>query len=281
MTPSPYQQAIFDFITSGSGSAIINAVAGSGKTTTIVEAAKLLRPGGTNVFLAFNKSIATELQSRLPYYVQAATFHSTCLAAFRKTINPKVKIDAAKSKWLAQDNALIPERDFWKIFPYIEKLVSFAKCSTLQPQDVDFSAVVDHHDLDDPPANAFSLASKLLELSFADTTRVDFDDMLWLTWHHNARFMPPADFVFVDEAQDLSGIQHALLTRMLKPSGRLIAVGDRHQAIYGFRGAECDGMDMLRDAFNATELPLSVSYRCSKAVVAHANNILAAPAGRP
>jgi superfamily I DNA/RNA helicase len=49
--------------------------------------------------------------------------------------------------------------------------------------------------------------------------------------------------------------------------GRIIAVGDRNQAIYGFRGAHSASMDEIKKRFNARTLPLSVSYRCPQAVV--------------
>lgn len=274
--PSPFQQAIYDFVKDGNGSAIINAVAGSGKTTTICTAAKLLVPGGNYWFGAFNKSIAEELKGRLPYFVNVSTFHSRCLDAYRRAFG-KVKIDAAKTKWIVQDNGLIPERNFWKLFPYVEKLVGYAKGGVEPVASIDFQSIIDHQDMDEPPEGATSIARKVLELSLADTQRVDFDDMLWLTYHKAVKFVPQNDFIFVDEAQDLSGIQHELLSRMLKPSGRLIAVGDKHQAIYGFRGAHTNGMDELKDRFSAIELPLSISYRCSQAVVKEAQRILNEP----
>ena len=76
-TWSPLQTAIFNLIEDpNGGNAIIEAVAGSGKTTTIVEGVKRAR--GTTIFLAFNKSIAEELKSR---GVNARTFHSLTYGA--------------------------------------------------------------------------------------------------------------------------------------------------------------------------------------------------------
>lgn len=63
-TWSQYQQAIFSFIANGTGNAIVTAVAGSGKSTTIVEGMKLVPSGATSIFLAFNKAIADELIER-------------------------------------------------------------------------------------------------------------------------------------------------------------------------------------------------------------------------
>ena len=48
----------------------------------------------------------------------------------------------------------------------------------------------------------------------------------------------------------------------------MIAVGDPCQAIYSFRGADSESIQHIKDEFNAKELPLSVSYRCPKSVVA-------------
>src|SRR5690606_18120963 len=78
------------------------------------------------------------------------------------------------------------------------------------------------------------------------------------------------DNVLVDEAQDLNVAQRILIRRMLKEGGRLIAVGDPRQAIYGFRGADSDSFRLIGEEFNATDLPLTVTFRCPKAVVAQA-----------
>ena len=63
--PSHYQQAIFDFVRSGTGDGVVRATAGSGKTTTLVEIARHLPDDLSAVFLAFNKHTADELKARL------------------------------------------------------------------------------------------------------------------------------------------------------------------------------------------------------------------------
>jgi DNA helicase-2/ATP-dependent DNA helicase PcrA len=72
------------------------------------------------------------------------------------------------------------------------------------------------------------------------------------------------DFIFVDEAQDLNSAQTDLILRSIKPNGRIIAVGDTAQAIYGFRGADTESILKLTKLLDATTLPLSISYRCPK-----------------
>jgi superfamily I DNA/RNA helicase len=69
----------------------------------------------------------------------------------------------------------------------------------------------------------------------------------------------------VDEAQDLSPVNHAMLDKLVK--GRLISVGDPWQSIYGFRGAEQGGMDRLKQRFDMGMSDLSISFRCPEAVV--------------
>lgn len=70
---SQYQQDIFAFVENETGNAIVEAVAGSGKSTTGVEAMNRIPAGQSSIFLAFNKSIAEELKAK---GVNARTFHS-------------------------------------------------------------------------------------------------------------------------------------------------------------------------------------------------------------
>ncbi len=75
--PSPYQQAIFDWITEGKGkNLVVEAVAGSGKTTTGVMALELLNPALLTAFIAFNSHIVKELKARAPEHVNVMTYHS-------------------------------------------------------------------------------------------------------------------------------------------------------------------------------------------------------------
>src|SRR5258708_2097894 len=84
--PSPQQQTIFDELKKGLEfsdmpffNIIVDAKAGSGKTTTIVEGMKYIPREGLMppriVFLAFNKSIADTLSRKCPTGVMCSTFH--------------------------------------------------------------------------------------------------------------------------------------------------------------------------------------------------------------
>jgi len=97
--------------------------------------------------------------------------------------------------------------------------------------------------------------------------------MIWLPLVLN---LPQRKFdrVFVDETQDLNAAQIELALRAVKADGRILAVGDPRQAIYRFRGADEFAFDNVKTRLSATELPLSVCYRCCKSVIREAQEIV-------
>lgn len=274
------QNNIFAFVETGVGNAIVEAVAGSGKTTTIVEALK--RVLGTSLFLAFNKAIADELKRR---GVNARTFHSLC---FMVVLNFKKQRDVTPDKLRQLVDKHLGDDDARMYGAFMLKLVGLARQSgigCLVPDRLEtWQDLVEHHDLEltNDRANmedAIDWSRKLLYLSNSSPL-VDFDDLLYIAVKDGLS-LPKFDFVFVDEAQDTNAIQRALLRKVLKPKSRLVAVGDPAQAIYGFRGSDSDSMDLLATEFNCKKLPLTVSYRCPTSVVEYArqwvSHIEAAP----
>lgn len=272
---SVFQVKIFDFVKQGAGSAIIKAVAGSGKTTTIVKALELIDPSLAVLFLAFNKSIAMELASRVPKHVLAKTFHSLGMAAWLKYAGRNVKVDSAKIRNILFD--MLTPRQSGMYAGFVIKLVGLAKNAGMgylvQDIDAEWIKLIDFFDmqLDHEESNemeAIEFARKALRISNDQGMRcIDYDDMLFLPLINNLNF-PQYDVVMVDESQDTNLVQQAILKRVVKPStGRLIAVGDENQAIYGFRGADSDAMQRLAEAFNCTPLDLSVCYRSARKII--------------
>jgi DNA helicase II / ATP-dependent DNA helicase PcrA len=268
---SALQNAIYGFVETGTGNGIIVAVAGSGKTSTIEESFRRIPRHLRAIFLAFNKAIAVELERR---GVAARTFHSLCYgpvmrARGARNVNPTKLRDLVDAK-LGQD-------DVRMYGAFITKLVSLGRQQGLGALEPDttaaWDAIVAHHELelDAETASyerALELASELLAWSNA-SKEVDFDDLLYLAVRDGIA-LPKYDFVFVDEAQDTNTIQRAILRKICHNGTRLVAVGDPAQAIYGFRGADSDSMDLIAKEFDAQRFPLSVSYRCPQAVVRHA-----------
>lgn len=279
---STYQLAIFDLIENGDCSIIIDAKAGSGKTTTIVEACKRLPAGASVLFLAFNTAIVAELKARLPEHIACATFNSCGWRAWLSFTGKKyMKIEDKKTLNIIWD--YFSDDDVKLYSSFVNKMVALAKSSGLTPADSDekWLAVQDHHGvcLDSEEGDydrALFLAKKTLTKSIElAATICDFNDQLYMPWLRAARFQK-YDFVFIDESQDTNSVQKDLLTPLLKPNGRLIAVGDPNQAIYGFRGADATSMEQIRQKFNATVLPLSISYRCAKSIIREAQKYVPA-----
>jgi superfamily I DNA/RNA helicase len=112
-----------------------------------------------------------------------------------------------------------------------------------------------------------------------ETGTIDFDDMIWLPLVNNYP-LPHYPLLFVDEAQDFNEMQRELIVRVVN-GGRCIIVGDPNQAIYGFRGADSNSMNMFRNRLereskrNIVDLPLTVSWRCPTSVVKEANRYVA------
>ena len=84
------QDKIWNEIVNTNNDVIVNAGAGTGKTFTIVEGANRVSAKRMG-FLAFNKSIATELAERLPEHVEAKTFHALGMKAVRDSVG-RIKV---------------------------------------------------------------------------------------------------------------------------------------------------------------------------------------------
>lgn len=295
MEASPQQTVIYQWVESGKGNGIVEAVAGSGKTTTLIEAVRRMK--GSVAFLAYNKKIATEIESRLQRVqttarVKSGTFHSFGFGAVMKAL-PGTKMDDKKMTKIAA-GLEVPE----ELQAFALQCVSLAKQSAIGvltsfEDDAAWQRLVDHYDVDDMLlSNPFkreefseaemdarvqaglAWAKKLLKKS-VDTDKVgfDFDDMIYAPLVHDMR-MWLNQWVLIDEAQDTNPARRAFAKKILAPGGRLLAVGDPRQAIYGFTGADNDALDIIAREFSATRLPLTVSYRCAKAVVAQAQTLV-------
>ena len=93
--PSKYQKAVYIYIQKGKGNAVIDAVAGSGKSTTIVNALKLIPNNKRVLFLAFNKAIVEELKIKVGNLnnVDIKTLHSLGASATMRALNSQLQVD--------------------------------------------------------------------------------------------------------------------------------------------------------------------------------------------
>lgn len=272
--PSKYQLDVYDEIEFGTGNLVVKAVAGSGKTTTIVNSLKLISQSKRILFSAFNNSIVTELKDRCPDHVRVTTLHSLGWGALKRYYGSEIKLNESKSFIIAEKlfKNVYPKAVRNNVFTVMSKLVALYKLNLGHGRD-EMIDIADKHNLsytDDLIEQALMLYS--VDISSKDV--FDFNDMVFRPAIENNVFMYKYDYVFVDECQDLNLAQQVLLDRSLKPDGRLIAVGDPYQAIYGFAGADAESFSRLVERPNTKVLPLSVCYRCSKEVVGFAKTIV-------
>jgi len=288
MALNAQQTAVVDAICNGTESINVIARAGCGKTFVLVEGvikAIVDNRLGSAIIMAFNKKAAVEFETRIAKMgaaytaVDSGTVHSIGLRAWKAAAG-RIKVDGYKVANLIQDRARSDEL-YATYGNVIRQLVSLAKQSGIGITSAveDFAAwneIYEHHDLDANGATVevIEAAQKIFNESAATiNTVVDFDDMIWAPLFKNVR-VGQYDFVLIDEAQDTNTTRRMLALRMLKPNGRLIAVGDDRQAIYGFTGADADSLDLIREAMGSIVLPLNTTYRCPKAVVAEANRLV-------
>lgn len=273
--PSKYQQAIYDFIQHGTGNAAVDAKAGSGKTTTIVNALKFIPQGKKIAFVAFSKAIVAELNERVPKHVALSTLHSFGYKAIKETYGRNVQLDNNKN-YLVLNNyveGLANEHKFEDLgekSSYISnvfKLISIAKHNVnYDPSFLANEAAKLNVDLIDDEVNHIKTCLGML---FKKKDMVDYDDMIYLPAVDPSMKVEKFDFVFVDECQDLNKAQLKMLQKMFSPElgQRFVAVGDPQQAIFGFAGSDENSFSNIAGLNNTVTLPLSVSYRCAKNII--------------
>ena len=283
-TPSEYQQKIFDFVTNGVGNAVISAMAGSGKTTSLVSAMKLIPSNQKCIFLAFNKSIAEELANKLTDLtnVRVRTSHSLGYAFLMRNLGKTFELDEYKyntyvkkniSELSSVNDKIKTKADFNEYLATILTLVHFARfnyCQTVKEIDqiaLKYSIPIVYDECD--------VVLKVLKWGKENTATVDYTDMVWLPVECN---MNPKgmqyDWVFIDEAQDQSVISIELFKKCFKRGTRFIAVGDPSQQIYTWAGSSEYAFNKMCNLPNTKIFTLPISYRCDKKIVESVHDLV-------
>ena len=111
----------------------------------------------------------------------------------------------------------------------------------------------------------FELVRQVLTACRDPDTEIDFNDQNWLPIV-NCLPIPKADFLMVDEAQDLPRCKQEFCRQM---GNRLVLTGDPNQAIYGFAGADTEAIPRMATLLGdrCETLTLTETRRCAKAVV--------------
>lgn len=289
-TPTPEQSAFIDAVGYTKDSLRLDAVAGSGKTTTLLRAAQLIAPTQRAIALAFNKAIAEELTKRFPPHIQCKTLNGVGHGVWMKHAGRRVlnarKLGDIVSEWVEKNCEGEEGQIMWAQLRAIATMVRSegyiprqwsGRTAIPAPEftyDV-FESFCDRCEIVPSEVLANGVEQIILtSIGRAFSTDIDFDDQIYMsTYFAPADAWPNYDIVMVDEAQDLSRVQHDMVER-LGAKSRLIVVGDAHQAIYGWRGASCRSLDELETRFGLRRMPLTVSFRCPEAVIREAQKLV-------
>ncbi len=286
--PTKEKEKIFHFIKNRKENLLIGALAGCGKTTTVVEGSKLLPKDSKKIYLAFNKHIQMELKQRLPDDVYCYTFHGLGMQAIKNVYGDSIKFDEFKVDHIVNKKAkrwnlnkeLHTREDIGEYLGKIKKFVNLCRLTiTLDKKYLPHLSTKYDIELDEPRDHkrVFSVLEEMLN----DRRTFDFTDMVFLPAIDNKIWMYQYDTVLVDEIQDLNRAQQYIIKKILKrdriskkTTGRLIAVGDVNQAIYGFSGVSDKSYDWFLKFPNTKMLPLTTTFRCAKNIVIEAQKIV-------
>lgn len=267
---------------------VVRARAGTGKTTTIIDGVQQA-PETAILVAAFNKKIAQELTRRISGpegKVEAMTLHSLGNRFIgREWRGMRVKDykpgQLTRAEWLTEqvqgDNLPKPIR---RLISELHTKVREMVPLTRTREDV-MALALQFNLLPDQGwgkyNDGFVVDAAYEAVQFAVNTEprydvgIDFADMIFLPLVWNL-LRPEFDMVVIDEAQDLTVAQLTMAQKVC--SGRICVVGDDKQAIYGFRGADSGSIDRLKRELGATELPLTVTYRCGQSIVERAQTLV-------
>lgn len=240
-TPTLEQAAIIAAARDTTANLAVIARAGAAKTSTLVMIAEAL-PKTSILCLAFNKKIADEMSQRLPANCEAKTLHGLGYKAWWGFIRTACKVDDRKVFALLKDEIdSLTGEDKTEAYESLSETLDFikkGKAAGWLPEtfkghwkplftDEEFFESLPM----EPTLLQISLISKVSIESWklALKGQLDFDDMILcpaicqVSW-------PAPPLTLIDEAQDLSPLNHHILKKIVK-NRRIIAVGDPCQPL--------------------------------------------------
>jgi DNA helicase II / ATP-dependent DNA helicase PcrA len=274
-SPTPEQEHILFLVRTTSSNLLINALAGSGKTTTLEMIQDALLP--PVLCLAFNRRIADVMVKRFKSTTTVRTFNGLGHRIWATTCAGHLSLDPRKVPDLLREVIKgLPRgeaNEAWTIFWEVKAAIDLAKSMGYVPDGKFHNAkrLIERSDFykllpeDIGSIGPFLLDETLLRsIKAAYSGLIDYNDQVYMPALFGGTY-PRFPTILVDEAQDLSPVNHEMLSHLSK--SRIIAVGDPWQSIYGFRGAVREGMQKLKERFSMTTADLSISFRCPEAVV--------------
>ena len=264
------QQAVINTNTN----VVINAVAGSGKTTTLVAYAKS-RPATSKIlYLAFNKTVKTEAQEKFAKAgitnITIETAHSLAYNYIVKNSNYKVCAGYKSYEWIALLGIQTGDKNTdYIIANHVNKFIAyFCNSPANKVQALQYTDVIS-----DPKAklfvsNFYTQIEKYTRLALAKmyTAQIEVTHDFYLKQFQLSNPTLPYHYILFDEGQDASA---AMLLVFLQQKAIKVIVGDIHQQIYGWRYA----INSLQQV-NFPVYHLSNSFRFDDEIALIANKVL-------
>jgi DNA helicase-2/ATP-dependent DNA helicase PcrA len=299
------QLAIFDEVVNGSGNLMIKALAGTGKSSVLLETIKRLRqakPRSRILYVAFNVNVVEEFKARVSLNGRSACDVMTtnglghrllCSALGRSLkVGPRafkaardlvgyfdreqgefIRGPAWKGSVERLDGTWTPNADGSTVRALV-RLAEHAR-NWLAGDVSEIEGIAYRFNLDEAlePYTLAEAASLVWSILSSDIEgEIDYTDQLWLPWFLETRPAFRYDYVFGDESQDWNPAQFDLVRRV---SGRRIIMAlDENQALYEWRGAAPDAGQQMAKELKAKTLPLTMTFRCPQAVVRLAQQIV-------
>ena len=242
------------------------------------------------LFLAFNKSIQEEIQSKMDErglaQGKAMTLHSLGLSAIRNGYR-KFRINNNKNwdilKMFKERYKKMFKTMHWnEIIRLSYALIDMNDISRMYLTN-DYNEIKEHFltmDKNLPDSEYleefWQTFMEIRDESYEQSTvEIDFNDMIYLPVIKNLEIPVKSYYLMIDECQDLNLCQHTLVDNLIAQGDihKWIAVGDRNQSIYGFSGAHSNSFDLFKEKENVVELPLDICYRCTTAIIDKANEV--------
>jgi len=272
------QDHIFESVRLG-GNKMINALAGTGKTTTL-EKVQLVAKAKPILYLVFNKKNSDEAKEKMLSTTVVKTFNACGLGVWgtgRSITQWDVPGKPRKTPTILREiinaSPKSAQGAIWSVYDQVVNGVGLAKSLGYVPEGEKVAGLISqsafHGRLDEVPDDLVSdlidaVLRRSIKLAIEGT--IDFNDQVYMPSLWGGHF-PRFPFVMADEYQDLSPVDHTLLSRLI--TQRHVGVGDPWQNIYGFRGASASGMAEATEKYAMESLNLSVSFRCPSAIVDH------------
>ncbi|MDH7460696.1 3'-5' exonuclease [Chitinophagaceae bacterium 26-R-25] len=263
-------------IIQSTGNIKINAVAGSGKTTTIIEYARTRPRGSKILYLAFNKSVKLEAQKRFADLgldnVKVETAHSLAYKHVVFKHNYKVRSQGYKTNEIAallslQGNG--EKHAEYIVANHINKFMAYFCNSDKQKiQELNYRDTISDKNAQAFVTSFYAYIEKQtrLLLSKMDKGEIEITHDFYLKKFQLLSPSLPYDYILFDEGQDASA---AMLDVFFKQKATKVIVGDTHQQIYGWRFA----VNSLEKA-NFKTYNLSTSFRFTQDIANLAMEVL-------